>query len=211
MSQPQSYSQIEEPPKEKRYLLSFGRTLAYLAYAYVIVVEIVLGLGFILQLFGASESAGFVRWIYRSMERAMQPFRGIFPSVDIGTASDNRTQAVLDTSLLFAMLVYAIVAWAIHLAIFWFTRRLQQFDQERQAAVQRQTYLAATAARSDAGHQQPPQQQGGQPYRPPAYDQGGYPTAPYPGGPQQGSPQQPGPGPYQPYQQGGPQDPSAGR
>lgn len=133
----------QEPPKEKRALLTFGRVLAYLAYAYVVVVEIVLGLGFILQLFGASQEAGFVRWVYRSMERAMEPFRGIFPSVDLTSSANGQHNAVLDTSVLFAMLVYAIVAWAIHLAIYWLTKQLDRFERERTEALNRQTYLAA--------------------------------------------------------------------
>lgn len=200
MSQSQQPPLIEEPSKERRYLLTFGRTLAYLAYAYVILVEIILGLGFILQLFGASPSAGFVRWVYRSMDSAMEPFRGIFPSVDIGGTSADRPQAVLNTSVLFAMLVYAIVAWAIHLAIFWFTRRLRRLEQERQDTINRQTYLAASGVTAAASPAQPQQ---------PQYQQPQYETPQY-GTPQYRTPQ------YgeQPYQQPGDyrqQGPGAGQ
>ena len=197
MSQPSSPSSAnltEEPPKEKRYLLTFGRVLAYVAYAYVIIVEIILGLGFILQLFGASQEAGFVQWVYRSMERAMEPFRGIFPSVDITSSANGQHNAVLDTSVLFAMLVYAIVAWAIHLAIYWLTKQLNQFDRERADALQRQTYLAAHQQPAAPHTQQYPQEAGQQysqqqyPQQPAQYapgQQGEYPTQPYPQYPDQ--------------------------
>lgn len=168
----------EEPPKEKRNLLMFGRVLAYLAYAYVIVVEIILGLGFVLQLFGASQEAGFVRWVYRSMERAMEPFRGIFPSVDLTSSANGQHNAVLDTSVLFAMLVYAIVAWAIHLAIYWLTKQLNRYERERADALNRQTYLAASGALQDG--QVPQDGYGRAPYVDP--QPGGYPPA---GQPQQ--------------------------
>ncbi|MFC6715632.1 hypothetical protein [Branchiibius cervicis] len=181
MSQPSTpppASLVEEPPKEKRYLLTFGRVLAYLAYAYVIVVEIVLGLGFILQLFGASQEASFVRWVYRSMERAMEPFRGIFPSVDLTSSANGQHNAVLDTSVLFAMLVYAIVAWAIHLAIYWLTKQVNRFDRERADALNRQTYLAAQQQAAPRYAQQQPGA-----YGPP--QQGQYPTQEYPRHPDQ--------------------------
>lgn len=177
---PPQAAQPEEPAKEKRYLLTFGRTLAYLAYAYVVIVEIVLGLGFILELFGASKDAGFVRWIYGSMDTAMQPFRGIFPSVDIGSASDGRPQAVLNTSVLFAMLVYAIVAWAIHLVIFWFTTRLRRLEQDQRDAINRQTYLAANGALPD---NRPNQQFGPGPQSGPSAT-GPYPPYQHPSPPQ---------------------------
>ncbi|KYH44216.1 YggT family protein [Branchiibius sp. NY16-3462-2] len=173
----------EEPPKEKRYLLTFGRVLAYFAYAYVIVVEIVLGLGFILQLFGASEDAGFVRWVYRSMERAMEPFRGIFPSVDLTSSANGQHIAVLDTSVLFAMLIYAIVAWVIHLAIYWLTKQLNRFDRERAEALDRQTYLAAHGLAGTYAQQQPQYPQQPAQYAP--GQQGEYPTQPNPRYPDQ--------------------------
>ncbi|PWJ26941.1 YGGT family protein [Branchiibius hedensis] len=188
LNSPPPASLTAEPPKEKRTLLTFGRVLAYLAYAYVVVVEIVLGLGFVLQLFGASQEAGFVRWIYRSMERAMEPFRGIFPSVDLTSSTNGQHNAVLDTSVLFAMLVYAIVAWAIHLAIYWLTKQLNRYERERADALNRQTYLAgqqraaAAYAQQYPNHYQPTQYQ---PQEPVEHPQGGQQPhyRDYPGGP----------------------------
>lgn len=185
MSQPNTPSALtQEPPKEKRYLLTFGRVLAYLAYAYVVVVEIILGLAFILQLFGASQDASFVQWVYRSMQRAMEPFRGIFPSVDLTSGANGQHNAVLDTSLLFAMLVYAIVAWAIHLAIYWFTKQLNRFERERADALNRQAYLAGQSQAAPRYVQQP-EQYSQPPAQYPSGEQGNYPAQQYPRYPDQ--------------------------
>src|SRR5262249_22970305 len=94
---------------------------------------VLLLLAFILLLFGADPSAGFVQWVYRSTERAMAPFRGIFEPIVL---SD---QSILDTSVLFAMIVYRFVAIGLRLAIDWMTGKLHH--------VHRQEYYAPLAAR----------------------------------------------------------------
>jgi uncharacterized protein YggT (Ycf19 family) len=95
-----------------------ARALTWLVYAFVIVVLIILTLGFFLLLFGANPDAGFAEWVYRSLNRVMAPFRGIFESVQLDGKS------VLDTSVLFAMIVYVIVAMLLHALISWLTDRL---------------------------------------------------------------------------------------
>jgi uncharacterized protein YggT (Ycf19 family) len=92
-----------------------ARALTYLVYTFVIVALIILLLGFVLKLFGANPDAPFAEWVYRGMRRVMAPFRGLFEPV----ALDGR--AVLDVSILFAMLVYGIVALALHAFIEWLT------------------------------------------------------------------------------------------
>jgi uncharacterized protein YggT (Ycf19 family) len=92
-----------------------ARALTYLVYAFVIVALIILLLGFFLQLFGANPDAPFAEWLYRGLRRVMAPFRGLFEPV----ALDGRS--VLDVSILFAMLVYAIVGLALHAFIEWLT------------------------------------------------------------------------------------------
>jgi uncharacterized protein YggT (Ycf19 family) len=92
-----------------------ARALTFLVYAFVIVALIVLLLGFLLQLLGANPDAPFAEWLYRGLRRVMAPFRGLFEPV----AFDGRS--VLDVSILFAMLVYAIVGLALHACIEWLT------------------------------------------------------------------------------------------
>jgi uncharacterized protein YggT (Ycf19 family) len=87
--------------------LKVGRGIAWCLYAITVVVIGVLLLAFVLRLVGASTDAAFVRWVYRSSESAMRPFRGIFPVKEVGDVS------VLDASLLFGALTYLAVATGI--------------------------------------------------------------------------------------------------
>jgi hypothetical protein len=68
------------------------------------VVESVLGLRFLLKLFGANDGNGFVDWVYEMSGALLEPFRGIFP------AKVFENQYVFEFSTLFAMLMYAIGA-----------------------------------------------------------------------------------------------------
>lgn len=68
------------------------------------VVESFLGLRFLLKLFGANDTNGFVSWVYEMSDVLLEPFRGIFP------AKVFENQYVLEFSTLFAMLMYAIIA-----------------------------------------------------------------------------------------------------
>jgi uncharacterized protein YggT (Ycf19 family) len=95
-----------------------ARAMTYLAYAFVIVALVLLLLGLFLELFGANPHAAFAEWLYRSLRRVMAPFRGLFEPL----ALDGRS--VLDGSILFAMLVYGIVALALQSLIGWLTARI---------------------------------------------------------------------------------------
>ena len=95
-----------------------ARALTYLVYAWVIIALVLLLLGFFLLLFGANPDAPFAEWVYRGLRRVMAPFRGLFEPVQL----DGRS--VLDLSLLFAMIVYGIVALFLNAAIEWLTARI---------------------------------------------------------------------------------------
>ncbi len=107
---------IPVPPPEqdrheyavKRGSIWVARAVSYFVYVYLLIVEAILLMGFLLLLFGANPSSGFVEWAYRNLERAMRPFRGIFAPVEIGTAG-NDVEAIFDTSIVFAMIMYAII------------------------------------------------------------------------------------------------------
>ena len=103
----------------RKIIVQLTRAVTYLVYFYLIAVEIILLLGFFLLLFGANSSASFTQWAYRNLDRVMEPFRGIFAPIELGTTSAD-VQAVFDTAVLFAMIVYGIIAivmsWADHLA-----------------------------------------------------------------------------------------------
>lgn len=111
-----------DPPKssESVALTRIAQALAYLVYAWVIIALVLLVLGFFLLLFGANPNAPFAAWVYRGLTRVMAPFRGLFEPVRLSGRS------VLDVSILFAMIVYGIVAMALHALILWLTNRLTE-------------------------------------------------------------------------------------
>jgi len=70
------------------------------------VVEVLLGLRFVLKLFTANPTSGFVSFVYSLTDPLMAPFRTVFhQTVEQG--------AVFEWSVLVAMAVYALGAWAI--------------------------------------------------------------------------------------------------
>ena len=120
---------VEHLHPTKRVLLQVIRGIGYFFYFYVTVVLIVLTLGFFLLLFGANPTSSFVEWVYRSMERAMEPFRGIFTPIELGTTAGD-VSAVLDTSVLFAMIMYSILAVVGQQVVAWLTNRINRLDWE---------------------------------------------------------------------------------
>ena len=113
----------------KRTATWTARALTYFAYAWAVINEFILIIGFTLLLFGANPDAGFTQWAYRNLDRVMEPFRGIFTAVPVGTGAGD-VQPVLDTSILFAMLVYAIIALALRSLIDWLAYRLAKIDAQ---------------------------------------------------------------------------------
>lgn len=128
------------------------RALSYLVYFYLIVVEIILFIGFFLLLFGANPSAGFTEWAYRNLDRVMEPFRGIFTPIELGTTSGN-VPSIFETSVLFAMIIYGILALVLSAFISWLSGRLKYLEAaEAEAALRaaNEQRLAA-AANPDLG------------------------------------------------------------
>jgi uncharacterized protein YggT (Ycf19 family) len=120
--------------------IRFGRALLWLVYAWVTVTMVLLFLAFLLQLFGANPTAGFVEWVYRSVERGMAPFRGIFEPI---VFSD---QSVLDLSILFAMVVYGFIALGLHMGLEATSRALRRAERDEG----QQRLVAETAAAAEA-------------------------------------------------------------
>jgi len=98
--------------------LRLARVLPWLVYAYLLLEVIVLTLAFFLLLFNASTDADFPQWVYRSADRALEPFRGIFP----WATADNGS--VLDFAVLVTIIVYDIVAMVAQGAIHWIDRKI---------------------------------------------------------------------------------------
>ncbi len=126
------------------WLLRAAKAVVVLVYVFVLIDLVLLTLGFFLRLFGASTDAEFTRWVYRNVDRIMEPFRGMFPSHAVSDVS------VVDTSLLFAMVVYAILGIAVHALVTWLTSKIVAIrERDRIAARERQRAAAATARQSE--------------------------------------------------------------
>ncbi len=121
-------------PSGKATLVRVSRIMVYLVYAVLVLAVVILLIAFFLRLFAASTDAPFTQWVYRSAARFMQPFRGIFPAIEGGGGS------VLDVSLLFAMLMYGLLAIGVHSLIVWLNRKVAEVE-----------WRSASATRSPAG------------------------------------------------------------
>ena len=133
----------------KEHIVWAGRALAYLVYAFVTVALVMLTFGFFLLLFGANPDAGFAEWVYRSLERVMAPFRGLFESIKLNG------QSVLDVSILFAMIVYGIAALALRALIDWLTYRDELLRQRKAHNATMAAQAAATATVTQSPQYQP--------------------------------------------------------
>jgi uncharacterized protein YggT (Ycf19 family) len=113
----------------ERTIMWLSRGVTFLIYLYVLFVEVILLLGFLLLLGGANPSSSFVEWVYRSLDRAMKPFRGIFAQIELGVTG-NDVPSVFDTSVLFAMIMYGILAIVISTLLSWLNARAARLDRE---------------------------------------------------------------------------------
>ena len=95
-----------------------SRALILFVYGFAIACIVILATAFFLQLFNANTTAPFVDWVYRAARRIMQPFRGIFPSVE------GEQGSVFDVSMLFAMFMYGLLALGAHGLIDWIDRMI---------------------------------------------------------------------------------------
>lgn len=84
-------------------MFSFKYIAINLLNLFLASVEVILGLRFVLKLFGANATNGFVGWVYEMSGVLLEPFRGIFSTQVF------ENQYVLEFSTLFAMLIYAII------------------------------------------------------------------------------------------------------
>ncbi len=108
------------------FVLKATRVLAWFVYVIVIVRVSLLLTAFFLRLAGANPEAGFAAWVYGAADRSMDPFRGIFPTEELSGDS------VLDLSLLFAAVVYMVIALLVDVLLRWVARHLS--ERERRIA-----------------------------------------------------------------------------
>lgn len=79
----------------------------FITKAIIGTIETFLGVRFILKILGASQQAPFVRWIYATSDTVLDPFRGMFPTPEIGP------YFVIELNTIFAMIVYVLVGYSM--------------------------------------------------------------------------------------------------
>jgi hypothetical protein len=101
----QREERVYDDPNQRRMNLWSGLTMTI--YFLLGLIEVLLGLRFLFRLLGASESSGFVRFLYDLTYPMAHPFAGIFTDPVLGNNS------VFEVSTLIAMLIYALLAWGV--------------------------------------------------------------------------------------------------
>ena len=108
--------------------LRFAKVVVWLIYVYFIAATIILLFAFFLLLFNASTDASFTQWVYRSANRVLEPFRGIFPTVTNGNGS------VIDFAVVFAIIMYGILALVVHALVSWLDSQIIRNQNAARAA-----------------------------------------------------------------------------
>ena len=83
-----------------------------------------LGVGFILLLFGANTDVAFTEFVYKVAAGFLEPFRGIFPAHKISETG------YFSTSALFAIMIYMLLALAMHSLIAYVTSKMVAHQSE---------------------------------------------------------------------------------
>jgi uncharacterized protein YggT (Ycf19 family) len=96
------------PPEESEYVSTFnpGWRAVQLVYLVFGIIDGLLLIRLVLKLLGANPTAAFSNWIYNATDIFLGPFRNILPTVG------NQT-SLLELSVVLAILVYALLGWAI--------------------------------------------------------------------------------------------------
>lgn len=75
-------------------------------YAIIGIIQFMLALRLVLVLLGANPTAEFVAWVFSVTDRLAAPFLGSFPALNLGGF-------IIELSIIFAMIGYAIIGWLI--------------------------------------------------------------------------------------------------
>ena len=119
---PPSDTTGSDPSADPHWLRRGVRLIATAIFWYVMLLEVVLAIGFVCLLVGIEPSSWFVDLVYRTVDRTMQPFRGLFTAIEFGTGSTEDVRPTVESSIVFAMIVYGIIALAAHDLAEWLGR-----------------------------------------------------------------------------------------
>jgi len=129
MSQSQKNNQIELPPElakiDTPINLKIGKVASYILYTWVSIGVIALSLRMFLLLVSANADTPFVRFVYGVSNDYLAPFRGIFPSHQVGETG------YLDVAALFAIFVYVILGWLIDTLVNYVQQKIEINEHEK--------------------------------------------------------------------------------
>jgi uncharacterized protein YggT (Ycf19 family) len=84
-----------------------GAFTVYSVVTYIVnVIEVLLAARLLLRLFSANPAAPFVDFVYRLTQPLVAPFRGIF-------ANSNLNRIFVEWSVVVAMVIYALIGYAV--------------------------------------------------------------------------------------------------
>jgi hypothetical protein len=118
----------------KRWILWVARFFVLVIYVILLAYAVIVGIAFVLKLLGANPEADFADWIYSAAASITEPFRGIFPTRQL---TDRST---FDASLLFALIVYLVLAVVLHGIIDWCARKIAGIDRAEEREQLRAAY-----------------------------------------------------------------------
>jgi hypothetical protein len=113
-----------EPIDTKLVFIKISRAISYLVYGYSLVASVFLGITFFLLLFSANATTPFVKFMYQTSAAFLGPFRDIFP-----VRSINQT-GYFSPSILFAIIMYMILALCMNALINYVTLRMVKHQKE---------------------------------------------------------------------------------
>jgi hypothetical protein len=91
--------------------------VATLIYIMLGVVEVIIGLRFVLLMIGANPASPFVAWVYGWSNPLVAPFSGIFGQHAATAGPGVAATSVFDWTALVALLIYGLIAAVLgHLA-----------------------------------------------------------------------------------------------
>jgi len=99
-------------------VLNLTKVIVYVVYLIAVFIEVMLLLRVALLYFAANPVTPFVQFVYNVSDAFLIPFRGIFPAHASGL-----TGGYLDTSALFAAVVYLIVVSVIQSLLYYLDRK----------------------------------------------------------------------------------------
>lgn len=105
-----------------------SRFVSFLTDIIFTFIEFLIGVRLILKLFGANPTAPFVTWIYDTSQALVGPFAGAFPAPRLSGGF------VIEFSALFAMLIYAFIAYLISEFVKFIEMRVDRSQREHDSS-----------------------------------------------------------------------------